>query len=118
MLGRRGRRRRRAMAPRRVFRPMVFRPMRQRRRRRRRRRIRRTRRFMFGSLIVLALAGTYTNYKFHHHDLRRIEDYYGKPAEDLTEGEIINAMRKLGIQKIDLTEQEEDDIIDSIGEED
>jgi len=73
---------------------------------------------MFGSLIVLALAGNYNNYKFYHRDLRRIEDFYGRPAEDLTEAEIVNAMRKLGIQKIDLTEQEENDILDSIGEED
>ena len=85
--------------------------------RRQRRMIRRSRRFIFGSVIILALANSRHNYKFHQEDVARIEDYYGKPAEDLTETELIQAMRKLGINSLDIDAHENDKIIDDIGEE-
>jgi len=85
--------------------------------RRQRRMIRRTRRFIFGSMIVLALANSRRNYKFHQEDVARIEGYYGRPAEDLTEAELIQAMRKLGINHLDIDDHENDKITDDIGEE-
>ena len=99
-----GRRRpRRGMGPRRMIpRPIVRRIIRRERRRMRRR----TRRMMFGSFVLLALAGGYHNHKFHHDDIERIENYYGRPAEDLTEKELLNAMRKLGIKRLELDDDE------------
>lgn len=102
---------------RRPMRPM--RPLRIARRiaRRRRRRIRRTRRFIFGTAIVLAMAGSYNNYKLNQNDVSRVEQYYQKPAEDLTEAELVEGMRKLGIKQLNLNDYEENSIIDEIGEE-
>ncbi len=85
--------------------------------RRQRRMIRRTRRFMFGSVIILALANSRHNYKFHQEDVARIESYYGRQAEDLTEAELIQAMRKLGINHLEIDDHENDKITDDIGEE-
>ena len=45
-------------------------------------------------------------YKLHRDDVRRIEKKARKPAKDLTEEELKEAMRKLGIQKIDLTPED------------
>ena len=103
---------------RRPMRPM--RPLRRARviaRRRRRRRIRRTRRFIFGTAIVLAVAGSYNNYKLTQTDVERVEQYYQKPAEDLTEAELVEGMRKLGIKQLILNESEDNTIIDELGEE-
>lgn len=120
MARRRGRRR----PMRRPLRGPMRRPMRrgfvqyQRRMfRRQRRMIRRTRRFMFGSMIILAIGNSRNNYKFHQDDLARIEDYHRKPAEDLTEAELFQAMRKLGINHLDIDEYENDKMTDDIGEE-
>ncbi len=85
--------------------------------RRQRRMIRRTRRFIFGSMIILALANSRHNYKFHQEDVARIENYYGRPAEDLTEAELIQAMRKLGINHLDIDDHENNKITDDVGEE-
>lgn len=68
-------------------------------------------------MIIFALANSKHNYKFHQEDVARIESYYGRPAEDLTEAELIQAMRKLGINHLDIDEHENDKIIDDIGEE-
>ncbi len=86
-------------------------------RRRRRRRIRRTRRFIFGTAVILALAGSQNNYKMYDDDVSRIESYYGRPAEDLTEDELLQAMRKLGIRKLEIDDHEDSTITDSVGEE-
>ena len=112
--GRRGRRRapRRRIRPTRILNPFAF-----RRYRRRRRIIRRTRRILFGSAILFAVAGSRNNYKFNQNEVSQIENYYGKPAEDLTEAEIVHAMRNLGIKKIDLSEEEEFKINEEVGEE-
>lgn len=110
---------RRARRPvRRAMRPM--RPVRRivrAQRRRRRRRIRRTRRFLFGSAMIFAMAGSLNNYKLYQDDVSRVEEYYKRPVEDLTEAELIEGMRKLGIRQIQLSEDEENAIVDEIGEE-
>ncbi|MFW9853308.1 MAG: hypothetical protein ACFFDS_10205 [Candidatus Thorarchaeota archaeon] len=105
----RGRRVRRVMRPRRVIHPIVRRNLRRQRRIMRRQ----SRRMLFGSFILLALAGSYHKHKFHRDDLDRIERYYDKPAEDLTEEELLEAMKKLGIKKLELTEEEDRYLDDS-----
>ena len=99
----RGRRARRVMRPRRIMHPVVRRSLRRQRRMMRRQ----SRRMLFGSFILLALAGSHHKHKFHSDDLDRIERHYNKPAEDLTEEELLEAMKKLGIKKLELTEEED-----------
>ena len=95
-------RRRRFTRPGRVVRNVVRRSLRRQRRFYRRR----ARRFLLGSAILLALAGTHNAYKLHERDVNRLEQHYGKPAEDLTEEEISTGMRKLGISKIELDDND------------
>jgi hypothetical protein len=53
------------------------------------------------------LAGGYAAYKLTTRDTEKIEDYTGKPAEDLTEEELVAAMDKLGIKSIELDENDQ-----------
>ena len=85
--------------------------------RRRRRRIRRTRRFLLGSAVIFAIAGSYNNYKLDQNDVTKVEQHYKKPVEDLTETELLEGMRKLGIKQLKLSDDEENAIVDEIGEE-
>ncbi len=85
--------------------------------RRRRRRIRRTRRFLFGSAIVFAIAGSHNNYKLDQNDVSKVEQHYRKPVEDLTEAELLQGMKRLGIKQLQLNEHEENSVVDEVGEE-
>jgi len=55
--------------------------------------------FMF--LLYDAMA-----YKLYREDVARIERETGRPARELTEGELLAAMRRLGIQKLELTPED------------
>ena len=44
-------------------------------------------------------------YKLYDDDVGRIERETGKPARDLSEEELVVAMKRLGIQKLELTEE-------------
>ena len=95
--GGRGRGRARgAMMARRMARRMVAR-MRRRRRRRRRRRI-----ILVGGLIALGA------YKLSKRDVERVEEKTGKPAEQLTDEELDQAMSDLNIPKDEMTDEESD----------
>jgi len=110
-------RRRRPLRP--VGRRMIRKQFRREMRRYRRRRIlRRTRRFVIGSAIIFAIADSVNNYKLWENDVARIEEQYSKPVEELTEEELIQAMKRLGIQKLELTEEEEDKVVEEMGEAD
>ncbi len=87
----------------------VARPgMRRRTRRRVRRRVRRrTRRLVFGTTAILMVGGTAAAYKLNKKDVEKIERHAGKSADDLTEAELTAAMKKLGIQKLELTDEDE-----------
>ncbi|MBD3192701.1 MAG: zinc-ribbon domain-containing protein [Candidatus Heimdallarchaeota archaeon] len=73
---------------------------------------RRTRRLLIGGAIILALAGTNRSYKMQERDVERLENHYGRPVEELTEEEIITGMRHLGIERIDLTSEDEARVYD------
>jgi len=45
-------------------------------------------------------------YKLYDDDVGRIERETGKPARDLSEEELVVAMKRLGIQKLELTQQD------------
>jgi hypothetical protein len=94
--------RRRGFRPGRLVRNIVRRSARRQRRFFRRR----TRRFIIGGAVLLALAGTHNAYKLRDRDVERLENHYGRPAEDLTEDEITTGMRQLGIQKIELDDKD------------
>ena len=95
--GGRGRGRARgAMMARRMARRMVAR-MRRRRRRRRRRRI-----LLVGGLIALGA------YKLSKRDVERVEEKTGKPAEELTDEELDQAMSDLNISKDEMSDEEFD----------
>jgi hypothetical protein len=77
-------------------------------RRRAQRRIRRrTRRLMLGTTAILLLGGTVAAVKLQRKDIERIEKDTGKSADDLTETELLAAMKKLGIQKLELTDEDQ-----------
>lgn len=74
--------------------------------RRVRRRTRR-RRILVGGAAVLMVGGAYTSYKLSNQDVQQVEQYTGKPAEDLTEAELDSAMDNLSIQDMELTAADE-----------
>lgn len=76
-----------------------FRPLRPARRMLRRWR---RRRLMRGPFSLLLFGGAAAAYKFNHSDVQRMEQATGKSADDLTEEELLAAMRRLGINKLEL----------------
>ncbi|MFX1600824.1 MAG: zinc ribbon domain-containing protein [Promethearchaeota archaeon] len=92
---------------RRIVRRAVRRPLRRNIRRARRILWRTTRRLILGTSVLLMIGGSYAVYKLTQHDLEKIEQETGKSAENMTEEELKTAMRKLGIQKMELTPDDE-----------
>lgn len=88
---------------RRMVRRAVRRPIRRNIWRARRILWRTTRRMIFGTSVLLMIGGSYAVYKLNQRDIERIEQETGKSAENMTEEELKTAMRKLGIQKMELT---------------
>jgi hypothetical protein len=62
---------------------------------------------MFGTTAILLLGGTAAAVKLQHKDIERIEKDTAKSADDLTETELLAAMKKLGIQKLELTDEDQ-----------
>ena len=73
--------------------------------RRVRRRMRR--RILVGGMVLLAVGGAaYGAVKLTQKDAQRIEAHTGASVEELTEEELVAAMRDLGIQSIELTDED------------
>ena len=87
--------------PRRAARRGGRRTMRRTRRRRRRRRM-----VMVGGFMLLAGAGTAAAVKLSKKDSEKIEQHTGTSADELTEEELVAAMEELGIQSIELTDDD------------
>ena len=45
-------------------------------------------------------------YKLHQIDVERVQDDTGKPADALTEKELVGAMKSLGIRRLELTDED------------
>ncbi len=88
--------------PRRAARRGAGRTVRRRGRRRRRRR----RMVMVGGFMLLAGAGTAAAVKLSQKDAEKIEQHTGTSADELTEEELVAAMEELGIQSIELTDDD------------
>ena len=60
-----------------------------------------------GGFILLAGAGTAGAVKLSQKDAERIEEQTGTAAEELSEEELVAAMEELGIQSIELTDDDQ-----------
>jgi hypothetical protein len=73
----------------------------------RRHRRRRRRRVVVGGMVLLAVGGAaYGAVKLSQNDSDRIEEYSGSSVEEMTEEELVAAMKELGIQSIDLSDED------------
>ena len=69
---------------------------------------------MVGGTILLAVGGAaYGGVKMSQKDADRVEEHAGASVEELTEEELIAAMEELGIQSIELTEDDQALITDA-----
>jgi hypothetical protein len=64
------------------------------------------RRILVGGMVLLAVGGTAAAIKLTQKDAERIEQHTGASVEELSEEELVAAMRDLGIQSIELDEND------------
>lgn len=95
---------------RRMVRRAVRAPIKRNIRRARRILWRTTRRLILGTSIILLIGGSYGIYKLTQNDVKRIEQETGKSAENMTEAELKAAMKRLDIQKLEITPKDEMEI--------
>lgn len=69
-----------------------------------RRRMRR--RIMVGGMVLLAVGGTAAAIKLTQRDAQRIEEHTGGSVEELSEEELLAAMKELGIQSSELSAED------------
>ena len=68
---------------------------------------------MAGGLVLLAVGGAaYGAVKLTQKDTQRIEEHTGESVEELSEEDLIAAMEQLGIQSIELTDDDQAIIAD------
>jgi ribosomal protein L12E/L44/L45/RPP1/RPP2 len=65
------------------------------------------RRIVVGGMVLLAAGGTAAAIKMTQKDADRIEQHTGVSVEELTEEELVAAMQDLGIQSIELDENDQ-----------
>ena len=65
------------------------------------------RRIVVGGMVLLAAGGTAAAIKMTQKDADRIEQHTGVSVEELTEEELVAAMEDLGIQSIELDENDQ-----------
>lgn len=65
------------------------------------------RRIMVGGFVLLAAGGTAAAIKLSKNDADRIEQHTGASVEELTEEELAAAMKEMGIQSIELDENDQ-----------
>jgi hypothetical protein len=53
------------------------------------------------------IGGAYSSYKLSKQEVQQIEEYTGKPADDLSEEEMESALDALGIQDQELRPEDE-----------
>ena len=61
---------------------------------------------MVGGMVLLAVGGTAAAIKMSQRDAQRVEEHTGASVEELSEEELVAAMEDLGIQSIELTDDD------------
>ncbi len=61
---------------------------------------------LVGGMVVLAAGGTAAAVKMSKQDAQKVEQQTGKPPDQLTEEELKAAMQELGIQSLELTDED------------
>lgn len=61
---------------------------------------------LVGGMVVLAAGGTAAAVKMSRQDAQKIEQQTGTPPNELTEEELKAAMQELGIQSLELTDED------------
>jgi L-fucose isomerase-like protein len=73
---------------------------------------------MVGGMVLLAVGGTAAGaVKLSQKDAQRIEEHAGASVEELSEEELVAAMQELGIQSIELDENDQAIIAKETGQE-
>ena len=62
---------------------------------------------MVGGFMLLAGVGTAAAVKLTQKDAKKIEEHTGTSPDELTEEELVAAMEELGIQSIELTDDDQ-----------
>jgi hypothetical protein len=72
---------------------------------------------MVGGFVLLAVGGAaYGAVKMTQKDSQRIEEHTGTSVEELTEEELVQAMKDLGIQSIELDENDQATMTAELGQ--
>ncbi|MFX0090635.1 MAG: zinc ribbon domain-containing protein [Candidatus Hodarchaeota archaeon] len=82
-----------------------------------RRRFLYTRRLIVGSAVIIVMVNSTNSYKLYQEDIEKIERDCGRSIEDITETELIEAMNRLGIRRLDLSNQEERIVVNAVEKE-
>lgn len=61
---------------------------------------------MVGGMVLLAVGGTAAAVKMSQQDAQRVEQHTGASVEELTDEELVTAMKELGIQSVELSDEE------------
>ena len=67
---------------------------------------RRRRRVLVGGMVLLAVGGTAAAIKLTQQDAQRVEQHTGASVEELSEEELVLAMKELGIQSLELSDED------------
>jgi hypothetical protein len=95
----------RGRGPRRISR-RIFRPLRPFARRRKTRIFRRLLRISAGTAMLYLIAGTNRAVKLDREDVYKLENDTKKSVDEMDEEELVEAMERLGIRSISLTDEE------------
>ena len=78
---------------------------------------RRRRRILVGGMVLLAAGGAaYGAYKLTQKDADQIEQHTGQSVEDMSEEDLVAAMEELGIQSIELDQNDQATIAQKTGQ--
>lgn len=60
--------------------------------------------------MIFLMTGTASAIKLHRQDVERIEEATGKSTDEMTEEELVSAMKRLGIKKLEVTPEDHERI--------
>lgn len=60
--------------------------------------------------MIFLMTGTASAIKLHRQDVERIEEATGKSTDEMTEEELVSAMKRFGIKKLEVTPEDHERI--------